>query len=142
MISYCTAESAKSFRKTFGAGEDNTPLTSPAAREIIRLCLMHAGFDVVEAEDGEQALAAARRLRPQAITLDILMPGREGWQVLAALRENPTTRDIPVIVVSIAEEGVLAENLGAQAYLAKPIDRELLSAIVREVVGLEVESEA
>jgi signal transduction histidine kinase/ActR/RegA family two-component response regulator len=114
----------------------------PVAREIIRLCLTHAGFDVVEAEDGEQALAAARRLRPQAITLDILMPGREGWQVLAALRENPTTRDIPVIVVSIAEEGVLAESLGAQAYLAKPIDRELLSAIVREVVGLEVESEA
>jgi signal transduction histidine kinase/ActR/RegA family two-component response regulator len=111
----------------------------PDAREIIRLCLMHAGFDVVEAEDGEQALAAARRLRPQAITLDILMPGREGWQVLAALRENPTTRDIPVIVVSVAEEGILAESLGAQAYLGKPIDRELLSAVVRELVGLEVE---
>jgi signal transduction histidine kinase/ActR/RegA family two-component response regulator len=110
------------------------------AREIIRLCLRHGGYDVVEAADGEQTLAFARALRPQVITLEILLPKRDGWQVLAALREDPATRGIPVVVVSVAEERQRAHSLGARAFLVKPIDRELLVAMVRELSGIEVAS--
>jgi len=110
----------------------------PLAREIIGVCLRHAGYDVAHAADGEQALASALALRPQAITLDVLMPKRDGWQVLAALRAEPATRDIPVLVVSITEEPKLAQSLGARACLVKPIDRELLAAMVREVTGIKV----
>jgi signal transduction histidine kinase/ActR/RegA family two-component response regulator len=109
----------------------------PYAREVIRLSLRNAGYDVVEAGDGDQALAIARVLRPQAITLDLMLPGRDGWEVLAELRRAPATRDIPVIVVSISEECARAERLGAQAHMLKPVDRELLVALVREVTGAE-----
>jgi signal transduction histidine kinase/CheY-like chemotaxis protein len=112
----------------------------PHAREIIGLCLRPAGYEVVEAVDGEQALALARAMRPQAITLDARMSGKEGRQVLAELRALPETRDIPVIVVSFTEDQALAESLGAQAFLVKPLDRELLVAMVGELTGVEFES--
>jgi signal transduction histidine kinase/CheY-like chemotaxis protein len=111
----------------------------PHAREIIGLCLRAAGYEVVEAIDAEQALALARSMRPQAITLDILISGKEGRQVLANLQALPETRDIPVIVVSFTEGQALAQSLGAQAFLVKPLDRELLVAMVGELTGVEVE---
>ena len=107
----------------------------PHAREILRLCLHNAGYDVVEAVDGERAVEAARRRQPRAITLDFLLPGRDGREVLAELRADPATRGIPVIVVTVTEERALALRLGAQAFMNKPVDRELLVALVSEVTG-------
>jgi CheY-like chemotaxis protein len=64
------------------------------------------------------------------ITLDVMMPGMDGWEVLAALKENPETADIPVIVVSIVDERGLGFSLGAADYLTKPLDFSRLSSVV------------
>jgi signal transduction histidine kinase/ActR/RegA family two-component response regulator len=105
----------------------------PHAREILRLCLHNVGYEIVEAVDGEGAMAVARRRQPQAIILDLLLPGRDGREVLAELRADAGTRDVPVIVVTVIEERALALRLGAQAFMNKPVDRELLVALVGEV---------
>jgi CheY-like chemotaxis protein len=72
----------------------------------------------------------ARRLRPDAITLDVMMPSLDGWAVLAALKSNPELADIPVIMVTIVDDKNLAYSLGAAAYLTKPIHRKRLAAIL------------
>ena len=69
-------------------------------------------------------------MRPGAVLLDIRLPGIDGWAVLKALKADPETRDIPVIVVSIVDERARGVALGAAAYLVKPVSREeLLTAL-------------
>jgi signal transduction histidine kinase/CheY-like chemotaxis protein/CHASE3 domain sensor protein len=114
----------------------------PHARELIRLCLRPAGYTVVEAVDGEQAVTMAQALQPQLITLDVLLPKRDGWQVLADLRADAATRDIPVVMVTITEDRVLAQHFGAQAFLVKPLDRELLVGLAHELTGRAIGSHA
>ena len=81
---------------------------------------------------GEEGLRQARALRPFAITLDILMPQKDGWQMLHALKADPATRDIPIIVLSIVDNKALGYQLGAFDYLCKPFDREaILAALTR-----------
>ncbi len=92
--------------------------------------LTGAALDVVTARDGQSGLAAVRRSRPDAVLLDIRLPGIDGWAVLKALKADPETSGIPVIVVSIVDERTRGVELGAAAYLVKPIRREdLLSAL-------------
>ena len=101
-------------------------------RELIERHLSRRGFRVVQAADGMEALARARELHPAAITLDIMMPGVDGWTVLAALKGDPALADIPVVLVSILDEPSRGYSLGAADYLVKPIDRgRLLSALTR-----------
>jgi CheY-like chemotaxis protein len=72
----------------------------------------------------------AKELLPDAITLDVLMPGMDGWAVLAALKGDPDLADIPVIMLTIVEEKSMAYALGASEYLTKPIDRSRLTAVL------------
>jgi signal transduction histidine kinase/ActR/RegA family two-component response regulator len=103
--------------------------------------LTGAALDVVTARDGQSGLAAVRRTRPDAVLLDIRLPGIDGWAVLKALKADPETADIPVIVVSIVDEQSRGVELGAAAYLVKPVRREeLLSALAR--VGVPVATHA
>ena len=88
------------------------------------------GFRVQYASGGEEGLRLARRLRPDAITLDVMMPSMDGWAVLAALKSDPELADIPVIMVTIVDDKNLAYSLGAAAYLTKPIHRKRLAAIL------------
>jgi CheY-like chemotaxis protein/anti-sigma regulatory factor (Ser/Thr protein kinase) len=88
--------------------------------------LAEAGYRVVGATSGEEGLGKARELRPFAITLDILMPHKDGWQTLHELKADPVTRDIPVIVLSIVDNKDLGYRLGAFDYLLKPFDREAI----------------
>jgi signal transduction histidine kinase/CheY-like chemotaxis protein len=74
----------------------------------------------------ETAVAKAMELQPAAITLDIMMPEKDGWQVLHELKQNPATQDIPVVILSIVDNKKLGFSLGAAEYLVKPIDRNLL----------------
>ena len=106
----------------------------PAARQIMRRTLSKDGFRVEEAESGAAGLAAARRLTPDAITLDVLMPEMDGWSVLAALKADPALAEIPVIMASIVDDSSLGFALGASDYLTKPVDRERLLATVRRYV--------
>jgi PAS domain S-box-containing protein len=96
------------------------------ARAILVRMLEMNGHRVVSASGAEEGLALARRLRPHAVTLDLLMPGQDGWQILQALKEDPALRHTAVIIVSMLDETPLAFSLGADAFLSKPIDRETL----------------
>jgi CheY-like chemotaxis protein len=71
-------------------------------------------------------LARARELHPYAVTLDIKLPSRDGWSVLNELKSDPETADIPVIVLSVANEREKGERFGASAYLTKPFSRDQL----------------
>ncbi len=98
----------------------------PEASEIIRRALEKDGFNVVTASRGEQGLRLAHDIRPDAITLDVMMPEMDGWSVLRALKADPGLRDIPVIMVSMVEDRTRGYALGAVDYLTKPVDRALL----------------
>jgi PAS domain S-box-containing protein len=101
------------------------------ARDLLRRFLESEGFGVAEADGGEPGLALARALKPQAITLDVLMPGMDGWAVLSALKADPELAGIPVLMLSMLDDKSLGFALGASEYLSKPVDRERL----RQVLG-------
>ncbi|MEM9265836.1 MAG: response regulator [Cyanobacteria bacterium P01_F01_bin.13] len=96
------------------------------AREILRRSLDEAGYNVVCAASGEQGIALAGELLPDAITLDVMMPQMDGWSVLRQLKEIPVVSEIPVILLSIVDDRPMGHSLGAADYLTKPIDRNRL----------------
>ncbi len=98
----------------------------PKARELLRFSLRREGFRVEEALDGEEAVTKARALQPFLIALDILLPKKDGWEVLRELKEDAFTQDIPVVIVSIVDEQERGFSLGAADYIVKPFDRENL----------------
>lgn len=94
--------------------------------------LQPRGYQVVALTDPSRAKSRALELKPFAITLDIMMPGYDGWQVLGELKNNPDTRNIPVVICSIIEEQERGFSLGAAEYLLKPIlEDDLVAAIDR-----------
>jgi PAS domain S-box-containing protein len=101
------------------------------ARELVARSLEREGLRVVAAASGAAGLEAARTLRPDVITLDVMMPGMDGWTVLAALKGDPALAAIPVVMLSVADEQRLGFALGAAEYLTKPIERERLAAVLR-----------
>ena len=107
-------------------------------RDLIVRRLAEAGFNTAEAASADEAVRLARELHPAAMTLDVMMPGADGWSVLDRVRRDPSLRDIPIIVVSIVEGREIALELGAFDYLSKPVDRlELLSSLERALPRLE-----
>ncbi len=104
------------------------------ALEILDTYLSQGGYKVARASGGEQALEAAALLRPDVITLDILMPDLDGWLVLERLRANPLTAAIPVVMVSIVDQKPRALQMGAVNHVCKPIDRNTLLSAVAEAV--------
>jgi signal transduction histidine kinase/DNA-binding response OmpR family regulator len=95
----------------------------PNALDLLGRTLQGAGVRVVTASDGQEALNLARTLHPAAITLDVLMPGMDGWEVLRELKGDPATRDIPVLMVTMTEDRELGYALGATEFLTKPVNR-------------------
>jgi CheY-like chemotaxis protein len=89
------------------------------------------GFNAVTATSGEEGLRLARQTRPAAITLDVLMPGMDGWAVLRELKADPELAQIPVIMITMSDDRSIGYALGAADYLTKPIDRERLAALLR-----------
>jgi PAS domain S-box-containing protein len=104
----------------------------PAAREMLRRVLTREGFQVVMAQGGEECLQLARKLRPRAITLDVMMTGMDGWAVLSALKADANLADIPVIMLTVVDDKNLGFSLGASDYLTKPLDRERLMATLKK----------
>jgi signal transduction histidine kinase/DNA-binding response OmpR family regulator len=100
--------------------------------DLIRRNLVEEGFRTQTALDGEEGIRLAKQLVPSAIVLDIVMPGIDGWGVLAALRADARTAGIPIIVASIIEEKERGLNLGAQDYVTKPLSRERLSRFLHQ----------
>lgn len=90
------------------------------------------GYKIFPLTDASRAVEIAGKLQPVAITLDIMMPGSNGWEVLQELKSNPTTKDIPVIICTLLEERARGINLGASDYLMKPLlEDDLINAIKR-----------
>ena len=105
---------------------------NPTARDLLDRTLRKEGYRTAFASSGVEALEMARKLLPAAITLDVMMPGMDGWAVLGQLKADPLTCDIPVIMVTVHEDRNLAYSLGASDYLTKPIDRDRLAAVLRK----------
>ncbi len=118
----------------------------PAVRELMGRFLGRERFRVAQAAGGEEGLRLARTLRPDAITLDVMMPGLDGWAVLTALKADPATADIPVVMLTIVDDRSHGYALGATEYLTKPIDRERLLGVLaryrRDRAVLVVEDDA
>lgn len=123
-------------RLTFSAGISSLLLVVDNSRDFISLIeryLRGYPWDVVGVATVDEALALARDRQPAAILLDIVIPGRDGWDLLVELKTSPTTRDIPVIVCSILGKPEIATLLGAARYLQKPISQEALLRALAEV---------
>jgi len=102
----------------------------PAAAELLTRQLIAAGYRTEVARTGTEALAKARELHPAAITLDIILPEVDGWEVMTQLKSDEQTSTIPVVVVSVVDNPELGLALGAIDYFVKPIEaRELIARL-------------
>ncbi len=104
-----------------------------ATVELLTLHLTQAGYRVAHAYDGIEGIEKARMLRPFAIILDIMIPKKDGWEVLQELKAFEETSSIPVIIHSIVDNRELAFTLGAADYLLKPLDKEALLLRLEEL---------
>ena len=104
----------------------------PHVRELIERQLAADGVRVLTASTGEEGLEIARRMRPRAITLDVMMPGMDGWAVLTALKKDPDLADIPVLMCTILDDRNMGFALGASEFLTKPIDHKHLAKVLAE----------
>ncbi|MDH4101493.1 MAG: response regulator, partial [Nitrospirota bacterium] len=93
------------------------------ASELLSIHLKQAGYGVVTASNGESAVRLAKELQPFAITLDIMLPKQDGWQVIQELKADDSTANIPVLVTSMLDDQNLAFSLGATDYFVKPVDK-------------------
>ncbi len=102
------------------------------AINLMKQNLEEAGYKVITATSGDEGIAKAKKYQPFVITLDIVMPKKDGWQVMHDLKAHPATRDIPVVVVTIVNKKKLGLRLGAADYLLKPLDeKQVLESLER-----------
>jgi signal transduction histidine kinase/CheY-like chemotaxis protein len=119
-------------------GAENDPVIlaiddDPEVILLLRDSLAAARFRVVGALDANRGLELARMLKPFAITLDIMMPEKDGWEVLKELKADPELADIPVLIMSIVSERALGFSLGVTDYLVKPVDRKVLIDVLERL---------
>jgi signal transduction histidine kinase/DNA-binding response OmpR family regulator len=103
------------------------------AYDLIATALNSAGYLSVRARHGDEAIRLAREARPIAVTLDLVLPGIDGWEVLKSLKSDAATRDIPVVIITRVDERDLGVALGADDYFVKPVDRDRLLNRVRQL---------
>lgn len=110
----------------------------PDIRTLLRLVLMSSGFRVVLAEDGDQALRRVAEDLPDLVLCDILMPNLDGYETLAALRSNPASRNLPVLIISARGEAHAVKralDAGANGYFVKPFETRDLVAEIRRLLS-------
>jgi CheY-like chemotaxis protein len=107
---------------------------NPGMLRLLRRYLGCSKYAVIEAQSPAEALAFAQDYQPDLITLDVMMPAKDGWEVLQTLRAQPRTRHIPVLVCSVLKEQDLALSLGAAGFLPKPVNQE---ALLQALASLE-----
>ncbi|MFN3650895.1 MAG: response regulator [Armatimonadota bacterium] len=100
--------------------------------ELLQRFLGREGFTVHTAASGDEGLRLARELKPAAITLDVMMPVRDGWSVLTALKADPELSDIPVVLLTIVDDRNIGYALGASDYMTKPVDWGRLASVIRK----------
>jgi len=105
------------------------------ARELLTSWLEPAGYEIITASSCAEALAKAAEHAPDAITLNMLMPGKGGWDALYELKKTPVTSSIPVIVVTVVDEPKVGLALGAAEYLVKPVNKDVLLQTIGRYIG-------
>jgi CheY-like chemotaxis protein len=123
--SAATASPSKAHQETVLVIDDDA-----SVRDLMTRFLSKLDLNVVVASSGEDGLRLAAQLRPMIITLDVIMPGQDGWSVLNQLKADPELADIPVIMVTIVDNEAMGINLGASNYLVKPVHRERLADLI------------
>lgn len=121
---------------------DKAPTEKPATilvidddittRELLTRHLGKLGYQVVVADTGQKGLELAQQIQPDAITLDVMMPGMDGWMVLTELKKHEELQNIPVIMLSMVENQELGYSLGAAEYLLKPIDQQQVLRVLQK----------
>lgn len=112
-------------------------------RSLVRMTLESDAYEILEASDGEQALALAREHHPGLVLLDVVMPGLSGIEVCRALKEDPATATIAVVMLTAkaqASERAAGRAAGADDYFTKPFSPKALLSKVEEMLGVEEES--
>jgi DNA-binding response OmpR family regulator len=103
------------------------------ASRLLKYYLEEAGYSVFVASNGNDAIEITKRIHPKVITLDILLPGKDGWEILQELKTDPITENIPVIIVSMLDNKELGYSLDADDYFVKPVDRDKLIQRINEL---------
>lgn len=96
-------------------------------RSLLRLTLVHAGYEVVEAETGEEGMQVVQEQKPDLVLLDVMMPGIDGFEVCRQIRQDPAVKSIPIIMLSAhkdARSRQTGRQAGANAYLTKPVNSD------------------
>ncbi len=107
----------------------------PSSRELLQRMLEKEGYAVRLAPNGPDGIAAAKEHKPDLITLDVMMPSMDGWAVLSALKADPATADIPVVMLTMVEDRPMGFALGATEYLTKPVQKSRVLEAVSRCVG-------
>ncbi len=106
----------------------------PLNQQLMGRYLEKEGWTLAFAENGQDGLQLARKLRPKVICLDILMPSMDGWSVLSSLKNDPELQDIPVVIWSMTNDKHLGYTLGASEFLTKPLNRERLIQVMEKYI--------
>lgn len=106
----------------------------PAMLQLMRRYLSKEGYKVIVAQSGEEGIRLARERRPSIISLDVLMPGVDGWSVLTTLKSDPELSDIPIIMISMNDDRNLGYALGASEFLIKPVNRDKIVSVLEKYV--------
>jgi len=104
----------------------------PTARDMMRRYLAREGYHVVTASNGDEGLRIAKKISPSVITLDVVMPEKDGWEMLRSLKSEQPLSDIPVVMLTIIDEKNKGYALGASDYLVKPINRDRLLSVLEK----------
>jgi PAS domain S-box-containing protein len=108
--------------------EDNQQAT-----QLLEMYLHDSGYRTEIARDGLEGIEKAKKLKPNIITLDLMLPLKDGWQVLKDLKNHPVCKDIPIIIISITDEKKLGFSLGAVDYFVKPVNKDDLLATLKRI---------
>jgi DNA-binding response OmpR family regulator/two-component sensor histidine kinase len=110
------------------------------ASRLLKYYLEPEGYNVFIASNGNDAIQMAKEIHPKVITLDILLPDKDGWEILKELKTNPETENIPVIIVSMLDNKDLGYSLDADDYFVKPVDKNKLLQKIKELSSIKYES--
>ena len=102
--------------------------------DVVRRAIKKEGHTVYSCFDGDEGIEQARKVLTKLILLDVLMPGRDEWSVLKELKKDKKLKDIPVVITSVLNEESMANSLGADDYMKKPIDRTFFINIVQRYI--------
>ncbi|MHC1757745.1 MAG: response regulator [Methanosarcina sp.] len=119
-------------------GDENLVLVvedDEMARELLIITLSEAGYRVASVSSGREALLLARKLKPSVITLDIMLPGVSGWDILRNLKEDSATAGIPILVISMDDDKNCSILWGAFDHLIKPVEKENLLSSLQKIKG-------